>query len=144
MRTAEIVSAEAVKWVGTPFAAKMPAVRGVGADCVQLALAIYKRAGVLPDGVQLPEYRLDGGQYTRVSVIVAWMDGPGREWFERCQWPETGGLVAFRVVAVAHHVGVLVSPRAFVHSMRRYGVVESDIFDSTWSRRADGFWRLSA
>jgi cell wall-associated NlpC family hydrolase len=131
-------AAEALTWVGTPFAPHTKA-KGVGCDCVQLALGIYQAAGLIPEGEQFPPYRLDVSAHLDQSVVLEWLEDSG--YFEIAPAPEAGALVAFKFGRVVHHVGVLVGPAEFVHCWKRYGTVKNTLEDPTWSKRLDSVWR---
>lgn len=126
-------------WLGTPFYPHQ-ARKGIGTDCVHLALAIYKEAGVIPPEVALPRYRLDGGYHLQSSTVLNWIESA--PYFERVQAPQPGDLITLEMGRVVHHVGVMVTESKFVQAIRRYGVVESDLNDSTWGERVRSVWRV--
>ena len=132
-----VVAEIAAKWIKTPFYPHM-AKRGVGADCVQMALEIYKEAGLLPREVDLPIYRLDSGDHIDSNQVTRWLETSG--FMRRVVAMAAGSLVVLKVGRVEHHVGVAVSSFKFVQAIRRYGVVESDLRDSTWAERVRSYW----
>lgn len=133
LRIAEL----ALSWVGTPFYPHM-AKRAVGADCVQLALEIYKEAGCIDESVQLPKYNMDGGDHLESSIVIDWLNNSG--WFTRSDCVTVGDLVTFNIGKVDHHVGIVASDKSFVQSVRHYGVIVSDLRDSTWQKRLKTIW----
>jgi cell wall-associated NlpC family hydrolase len=133
------ISEIAQSWVGTPFFPKM-ALKGVGADCVSQALAIYQEAALLPSGIQLPDYNLAGGDHLNESTVLAWLNTSG--FFVPCDTLAAGRLPVFRIGKVVHHVGVAVDSLQFVHNIRGYGSILSRIDDSTWSKRLEAIFRL--
>lgn len=134
----EHIAKVAKEWVGTPFFPYM-AKKGVGADCVHLALAIYQEAGVVPAWESLPRYHLDGGEHLDKSIVIQWLEShPYMIWVES---PEIGDLITLQYGRVIHHVGVMVGERMFVQCIRKYGVIESDLRDPTWSQRVQSVWR---
>lgn len=137
--TPETVARIGRSWIGTPFYPHM-AKKGIGADCVHLALEIYKEAGVLPKDLELPEYSLDGGAHLVDSLVVQWL--ARSDLFEIVsRHPEQGELITLKVGKVVHHVGIMVSSSTFVQSIRNAGVVERDLRDPTWSNRLRGCWK---
>jgi cell wall-associated NlpC family hydrolase len=133
-----VVATEATRWLGTPFFPRM-AKLGVGADCVQLALAVYKEARVLPPVAELPKgYSLDGGNHRRTSLVL--------EWLASCPYlapegrPVIGSLVVYRLGRVPHHVGIVVDERRFIHAVRGYGVIHGDLRDTLFKEGYAGSW----
>jgi cell wall-associated NlpC family hydrolase len=135
--TGQRVANEAERWLGTPFFPRM-AKPGVGADCVQLALAVYKDAGVLPVTATLPSYNLDGGNHRRTSLVL--------EWLSTCPHlvpedrPSVGSLLVYRLGRVEHHVGIMVDGRRLVHAVRGYGVIHGEVNDTLFRDGFAGSW----
>jgi len=134
----ERIVAAARSWIGTPFFPHM-ALKGVGADCVQLAHAIYQEAGVAPEGSELPAYRLGDGDCLDASLVTQWVERA--TWFDKAEQAEPGDLVTLRVARVSHHVGVVTGATTFVQALRRYGVREWRLDEPTWHTRIEQFWR---
>lgn len=132
-----IVADIAAKWIGTPFYPHM-AKRGIGADCVHMALEIFKESGLIPKDTTLPSYRLDSGDHLDSSIVLKWLESSGL--MEKVEDMQPGGLVVLKVGRVEHHVGVAISSFKFVQAIRRYGVIESDLRDSTWAQRIRSYW----
>ncbi len=129
----------AKQWLGTPFYPRM-AKRGVGADCVHLALAVYKEAGIIPSHVTLPEYTLDQGDHLYVSLVVNWLSTS--PYFEpESEMPRAGSLITMKIGRVIHHVGIMVGDTQFVQAIRNYGVVQLDLRDSTWMKKLRSSWK---
>lgn len=135
----ERLAAVARSWIGTPFFPGQ-AVKGVGADCVQFALAVYKEAGIAPADMKLPAYDLGGGDHLVFSIVLTWLKTCPYVALES-DMPGMGSLITLRVGRVDHHVGIMVAKRKFVHAIRKYGVVEMDIADSTWAEKLKSSWR---
>jgi len=49
--------------------------------------------------------------------------------------------VTFRLARVAHHVGLVLEPPPFIHSIRGYGVIESRLDDPTYAKRLERVYR---
>ena len=133
------ISEIALSWVGTPFFPHM-ARKGIGADCVTQALAIFQEAGLLPSGIKFPDYNLADGDHLSESTVLKWLELTN--WFTRCDTIDVGDLITFRIGKVVHHVGVAVDAVQFVHNIRGYGSILSRIDDSTWSKRLVSIFRL--
>ncbi len=130
----QLLSEAAGRWLGTPFHphAGLPQ---VGVDCVHLLAAVYKETGAL-DGWEFPAYTMDGGDHRATSLVLEWLDRHAR--FERVPAGETvqpGDLLCFRLGRVPHHVGLLIAGNRFIHAMRNYGVIESQLDDPTFAER---------
>ncbi len=132
-RIAEI----ALDWIGTPFYPGQ-ARKGVGADCVQFALRVYKEAGIIPLNVRLPQYNLGDGDHLSTGLVLPWIESCG--FFVREEIPRIGSLLTFEFGRVPHHVGVMVSGQEFVQAIRGYGVRKFTLQDSTWSKRLRTVW----
>lgn len=130
----------AFSWVGTPFFPHM-AKKGVGADCVHLALAIFQESGELPEWVELPDYSLSQGDHLDQSAVEHWLEET--PWFELVDdEPGQKDVVTFRIGNVSHHVGVALSGGRFVHAMRGLGTAVGFLSDSTYAKRLVSTWRL--
>lgn len=133
------VSRIARSWLGTPFYPHM-AKRGVGADCVNLALAIYKEAGVVPGSTTFPPYSLDQGDHLHISLVMQWLSSS--PYFEtESEMPRSGSLITLKIGRVIHHVGIMVGDTQFVQAIRNYGVVQLDLRDSTWMKKLRSSWK---
>lgn len=129
----------AQSWIGTPFYPHM-AKKGVGADCVHLALAIYQEAGLVPTRVELPkEYRLAGGDHLEKSLVLSWLETCG--YVEPDTGPFLGDVITLRVGRVDHHVGIVIGETKFIQSIRNFGVIVCDLRDTTWRKRLWTFWK---
>jgi cell wall-associated NlpC family hydrolase len=137
MNIREQLSAIARTWLGTPFYPHM-AKRGIGADCVQLVMAIYKEAGLIPEGETLPKYSLQGGEHLNESIVLKWLSTCG--YVQPEQTPGPGSVITFRIGKVDHHVAIMISDTKFIHSARRFGVIEGDLRDPTFAKRLQTCW----
>lgn len=139
LKQARLVEA-ARRWLGTPFHPHA-CLQAVGVDCVNLLTAILKEAGAI-DGWSFPNYSMDGGNHQDNSQVVQWLDAHPR--FERLA-PEViiqpGDVLCFRFGRVPHHVGLLLESNRFLHAMRHYGVIESQLDDPTFAKRLEHTYR---
>lgn len=135
-------------WAGTPFHLHGQ-IRGVGVDCIRLAVSIYQETHFL-GSISLPSYTIDGGQHLGRSLVTAAMEQ--MPWFQTIPYKEEGlcalapgDLLVFRVSAsaVEHHVGVFLGgqERMFVNATVHDGVVIRRLGDSTWLRALRGAYR---
>lgn len=140
----DVAASAALEWVGTPFFPRM-AKKHVGADCIQLVLAIYQEVGLVPPGVEIPRYHLSQGKHLDRNVIGDWLAGPGAEWMTElpadARDPKPGDLLLFQVGRVVYHAAVTVYHGRFVHALRGYGVMESFLRDETWSTKLRAVYR---
>lgn len=132
------IAAAALQWVGTPFFPHMGK-RGIGADCVWFALGVYQDAGIIPPGIVLPKYSLDGGSHRRSSLVLDYMHTC--PWLIREESPALGSIITFQFGRVPHHVGIMVDEVRFLHSVRSYGVIEGSLEDSTFKDKLTSSWR---
>jgi cell wall-associated NlpC family hydrolase len=128
----------AISWLKTPFYPH-GAVKGVAADCVSFALAVYVEVGLIPVGTKLPDYRLTDGDHNSTSQVLTWLQGAG--WFSVAETKQPGDLITLQFGRVAHHVGIVISDTEFIQSIRGYGVIRSDLRDATWATRIRTTWR---
>jgi cell wall-associated NlpC family hydrolase len=132
-----ILIAEASSWLGTPFRS-YARVKGVGVDCVNLAMALYQETGFL-NGLSLPYYRVGEGAHIHTSKLEEWIEKCGR--FERAQSPAVGDALCIRFGDVSHHVGVVTSDTMFIHVYRRQNATENSLADSFWTEKTTAIWR---
>lgn len=144
---ADTIKPIADSWLGTPFRPHAN-VKGAGVDCVNLAIAIYREAGI-PLEVTLPQYGMTDWRFRNGP-------GPCRLWLDACPlfacvWKtedavsmpalSTGDCLLIRVENSDHHLGIVVDDSQFVHAIRDYGVMFSAIYDATYLRRLVAVYR---
>ena len=84
---------------------------------------------------------MDGGDHADASQVLSWLEAhPNFRRIERAHLA-TGDIVTFRLATVAHHVGLVLEPPAFIHSIRGYGVIESRLDDLTYAKRLERVYR---
>lgn len=134
MRVANV----ARSWIGTPFYPHC-AIKGVGADCVQCVLGIYKEAGLIPIDTTLPRYYVGNGEHLQDSIVQNWIATCAQ--FSPEEVASAGSLITLRIGRVSHHVAVMETDRHFIHCIRWRGVVRSDLSDATFASRLASIWR---
>ena len=121
-------------WLGTPFHSHA-AIRGVGVDCVHLLAEIYRESGLLA-GYELPRYTMGGGDHADTSLVISWLEAhPLRRIDLTTDALAARDLVTFRLGRVAHHVGLMLGEKTFLHAIRDCGVLESRIDEKIYARR---------
>ena len=125
--------ASALTWVGTPFRGHAN-IKGAGVDCVNLAVSVYAESGFY-FVYNPPSYTLDGGKHLAVSKVASWLEASGK--FDHIEGDTAvGDTLLFKIgCGVEHHVGVQITSALFIHSIRGYGVIESNVADPSWASR---------
>lgn len=139
IRRLELIDA-ARSWLGTPFR-KGAAIKGAGADCVHLAHEVYAASGF-----QLPpiatEYSLDAARHLKLSKLIQWIEASAR--FSSLSSPLSsvpGDLLLFTIGRIEHHVGIQITASTFINAIKRHGVCELNLHDSTWAKRLSAVYR---
>ncbi len=128
----------ALSWIGTPFRPHA-GIKGAGADCMHVALLVYWESGHLFQ-FEAPPYTIDGGNHLKTSKFKDWLDQSSA--FAKAEAPtQIGDCLLFKVGGVEHHVGIQITASTFIHSMRHHGVIQSNLKDSTWTRRLTAIYR---
>jgi cell wall-associated NlpC family hydrolase len=71
------VVAEAISWLGTPYH-HQACVKGVGADCAQMPLAVYAAAGLIPE-TAVGDYSPQWFLHRSAELYLAWVERFARE-----------------------------------------------------------------
>ncbi len=134
-RVTDLVLAEALSWVGTPYR-HQGRTKGVGCDCLGVLLGVWSAIyGRLPEqpGAYAPDWAEAGG-------AERFLEAARRHCREK-QAGEMmpGDLLLFRWKRglPAKHAGILVSPERFVHAYHGASVVCSALVPQ-WRRRIAG------
>lgn len=132
-------------WVGTPFIAH-GRLRGIGADCVHLISAILADAGfthlfdpppyTVQEGMHSPESKLI--DYIETHILVLTIPVAEEPALTRLL---TGDILCFKMGRSVHHIGLLIAPGRFIHTMPRLGAVIACLHDSTFARRLAAVYR---
>jgi cell wall-associated NlpC family hydrolase len=130
----------AQRWLGTPFHPHA-CIAGVGVDCAHLVVSILKETGAI-EGWELPSYTMDGGDHRDSSLVTEWLEShPRFECLQEGEPVQMGDLVCIRLGRVPHHVGLVTGLNRFIHAMRHYGVLESQLDDPTFAKRLTATYR---
>jgi cell wall-associated NlpC family hydrolase len=73
----EAVVAEAITWLGTPYH-HQACLKGVGADCAQMPLAVYAAVGLIPR-VQVGDYSPQWFLHRSAERYLEWVERLARE-----------------------------------------------------------------
>jgi cell wall-associated NlpC family hydrolase len=103
-------------------------------DCVHLARAVYEESGFKVE-LAFPPYQLDEGSHNSKSKLMDFINESERFADVGTLGPMIGDLLVFNMGHSPHHVGVKITPTTFINAIKRFGVVESNLGDSTWTRR---------
>jgi len=114
------------EWIGTPYhssARRQGRERGCGVDCVQLIIAVYHDAGLIPDvnpGHYSPEIHLHQPDSTYLTQVLRY----SREIEESQVLP--GDLLLFHVGKAYGHGAIIEEwPAKIIHALVSCGVIES-------------------
>jgi cell wall-associated NlpC family hydrolase len=132
--------AEAQSWVGTPFHAHAR-LKMVGVDCVQLAAALYIATGFLAESeFDIGWYPLDGGSHDAKSRVIEWIEQSGK--FSLVIEAMPGDLLCFKYgIGVAHHVGVKLEGRQFIHTLLQHMACVVNTDEPRYVKRLQAVYR---
>jgi cell wall-associated NlpC family hydrolase len=117
-------------WVGTPYHHRA-CLQGVGVDCLMLLLAVYQPAGLLPQGVAVPDYPQD---------IMLHRDDPAYlngvlDHCEEVETPQPGDIALWKFGRCFSHGGIVVDWPTIIHAYKPFGsVVEMSTTDDSRMR----------
>ena len=115
----EAVVAEALGWLGTPYAHRQR-LKGVGVDCAQFPLAVYAAAGAIPPtevGAYAPQWHLHRSE----ELYLGWVLRLGREIAPEAARP--GDFLLWRYGRTFSHGAILLDASRVIHARRGLGVV---------------------
>lgn len=95
-------------------------------DCYGLVVEVSDRLGIV-----LPQRQFSEHSNVNGALMSMQMD----EWQKAPK--EVGSVLLFRVMGVAQHVGIIVSPFEFIHTWEGSGGVVTERIDD-WERRTVG------
>lgn len=101
---------------------------------------IYKVAGLLPPGLEIPAGDRDWARAQGRSLIEPWVDGCG--YFERIEAVEPGALVGFRLGHTMHHVAISLEGGRLAHVFGHHGVKIAPCIPAEWAKRIARIWRI--
>jgi len=135
---AEAVRVEALSWMGTRFRHEAQ-VKGVGVDCVHLAIAVYESAGLLRRGFTAahysPDWMLHTGAERLIAGVMAHCDPAGPPW-------EVGDLLLYRYGRAVSHCGIYVGDGRLVHAVSRQSVRCDQVDMPALTSRFAGGYRI--
>jgi len=135
------LEAESRRWVGTPFVPFQGVCQG-GCDCVHLVHQLATVCG-FPHELKPPRYTLDATAHREDSQLREYLESiPDCFRLDDGTRLMPGDLVTFIMGRAPHHLGMLVTPPVFIHSIRGLGATFSQLNDPTYARRQDAVYRL--
>jgi NlpC/P60 family putative phage cell wall peptidase len=136
-RTRELVVAETVSWIGTPYR-HQASLKGVGCDCLGLVRGVW-RAVIGPEPEAPPPYTPDWAEAGGLDALHA---AAVRHLLAEDD-PQPGDVLVFRWRdgVPAKHVGILVAPGRFVHAQET-AVVSPAPLGGWWRARLAGGFRF--
>lgn len=136
----QALDSAAESWVGTPYC-DAACVKGSGVTCHLLPYALFRESGIIPDldGVPLHKGKPSHGKAGRESLMLDWLEGPGKRWFRRVpnDSAEPGTLLLARFGHVPHHLALVLSGGRVVHSTIIHGVQILPVLPASYRRRID-------
>lgn len=122
-------------WIGTPWRHQARE-RGIGVDCVGLAVAVIRETGAVPADygsaeIQRVDYARNPRGDSLRQVIAAHCMPSGRA--------APGTLLLFRLGALRHIA--ICAGETMIHADRHHGVVEVG-YRHPWLHRTDSIWSL--
>jgi hypothetical protein len=130
-----LLKTSAASWCGTPFRDHWRT-RGIGVDCIQLAVALYLETGLLNE-FTAPPYTIGAWKGLRASPVVEWIENC--PCFRKIESGEhaVGDLLCFTHGRVVYHLGVYLDDgsQLFIHAISGEGVMKRTLLDPTWAKR---------
>ena len=111
----------------------------------QFAMAdIYKAAGLLPRGVEIPDGPRDLARFSGSGLIVEWLADPGAggAYFDKVAEAAPGDLLCFQLGRIPHHVAISLVGGRLVHVFGRHGIQIAACIPPEWARRIHSAWRI--
>lgn len=134
------LTAVAESWVGTPYRPEGATIKGHGASCERLILAVLQDAGC-PIALDLPAHvpaRPDHDPGVR-----GWFAARPRQFLEitpDCALP--GDLIGITFGRYIRHLGLCLGGPRFVHVLASTGTVIHSLNDPSWGKRLAGAWTI--
>lgn len=134
-------------WLGTPFRDHWRT-KGVGVDCIQLAVAIYSECGLI-EAFDPPKYNVGAWKGLKSSPVTDWVEGSenfliiNETGLTKRGVLQPGDLLTFNHGRVVYHLGIFLGEGTdlFVHAITQDGVCKRTLQDSTWSKRLIAAYR---
>lgn len=141
VKRVKALEAEAQRWIGTPFV-PFQGVRQGGCDCIHLVHQLALACGFNHD-LKPPRYTLDATAHREHSQLREYLESiPNCVMLEAGAPLMPGDLVTFIMGRAPHHIGMVVTPPVFIHSMRGLGTTFGQLNDPTYANRKDTVYRL--
>jgi cell wall-associated NlpC family hydrolase len=113
-----------------------------GFDCIGLVLHVlnHKYGKNVPDMWRYDDPEsIEVAQTFMVEVVAA---GTHISHWKPCD-AKPGAIVLFRVRGIIRHIGIMVSEKSFLHTMKNVNTCVENIDNPVWSKRIEGFYEWS-
>lgn len=138
MTTRDKIVAAARGWLNTPFH-HQGRVKGVGVDCLQLLVAVYQEAGLLPADVDPGNYARDWHMHHDEE---RYLFGVG-QYAKPTETPRPGDVALFKFGRCVSHAAIVIDWPMVIHAYFGQGVVEADAVNGAeLSGRLHGFFTV--
>ena len=124
------VVAEVRSWIGTPYVPQA-SLKGVGSDCVGLAIGVGKELGLIDDAYAAPVYlERDAEILARELALL----------LDPIDTPEEGAVLVF-IIGRNRHVGICTGESLVHLHGSKYGVTEIPLAEK-WLSRLESCWQF--
>ncbi len=138
MKSRQIAVEAARGWLRTPFH-HHGRVKGAGVDCVQLLVAVFDEAGVLPDEARFEGYAWDWHIHRSEEQYLAGL----MKYCRQVESPAPGDIAMFKFGRCVSHGAIVIEWPICIHAYFRQGVVEVDAeHGAELAGRLHSFWTL--
>lgn len=115
------------QWLETPYHHRAR-VKGAGVDCLMLIVEAYTDAGLLPVGLEIPDYPPDimfhADDHSYLEAVLSYCD--------EVDTPRPGDLALWKFGNTFSHGGIVSDWPTVIHAYVRYGsVVEMNVMDDS-------------
>lgn len=117
-------------WIGTPYH-HQARVKGVGVDCIGLAIGVCRELGLIP-----AEFDYNGYSRSPHGVLL-----PVVEQFCKPEEPQMGSLLIFRIRHEPQHCAIK-TDRGIVHAYQGVDRVTEHCLGDWWESRIVGSYKL--
>lgn len=132
-----ILMNELSEWKGTKWIPGQ-ACKGVGVDCVNFVVAVYKNIGSVPKSFEMPVYYQDWSLHNSNSILVEYLTN----YTDKISLSDIdiGDLITYRYGRCASHIAIYIGNGEIIHSRFGKGVIISKV--SEFSKMFESAWRI--
>lgn len=124
-------------WIGTPYHHRAR-IKGAGCDCLMLIVEAYTAAGLLPQGLEIPDYAPDimfhKDDHSYLEAVLSYC--------EEVDTPRPGDIAMWRFGKTYSHAAIVSGWPSVIHAYVKFGaVIEMNINeDSRLTKRPMRFF----